>query len=576
MGHVSGIGKIAKAIFEAINKLSNKVTIRIRILGLIITIIISVIAIVAGTTYTIGKSSLQSTTKNQLNNSIRFVQNQITLLSGAYTSREFSDKLGYVIAKEQASFIEEGLDAVIYLYKPTGEVVDLKNVNAETQEKVNLPKEFTEEAVKNKTGSLDLTIDGVQKTVSYGYILEKDWIYTVAVTKASYMKMVYRLQTATLVSGIISIILAVILTLVGTKDIISAIKKMHKTVSEFGKGNLTIRSRKINGGPELKELSENLNIMFENFESSIKEINASIAELSCSSNELIHISTKTDENIGFISDITQNMAQDTQQQQAFTVSMSNATDKVINTVADIADKIERTEVTSQEMVGTVQNGFNLINELNAKINLIEEGSRNTLDYIVKLNEKSNDIDKIANTIKSISAQTKLLSFNASIEAAKAGEFGLGFNVVAGEIQKLAQICAQSAYDVGEIIKVIHSDTQQVIESAESGMSITRAGIELVDDTDKAFRDILQKVSETHENISDIAKNASSISEEIHNFSQNEERILNAISSTAENCQEVASTVEDHRQFSTEISKSASKLQKLADNLNRFKGNFKTA
>lgn len=576
MSNKLSLGKIHRMLDTGSKKISNKVSIRLRILGLFITIIIAVIGIVAGTTYNIGKNSVESITKNQLNNSVRFVQNQITLLSGAYTSREFLDKLSYVLAKEQASFNEAGLDAVIYLYKPTGEAIDLKNANAQTQNKVNLPEAFINEALKNKTGSTDINLDGELKTVSYGYIIEKDWIYTVAVTKSSYMKMVYKLQTAAFISGIISILLAVILTLLGTKDIISSIKKMRKTVSEFGKGNLTTRNKKVSGGPELKELSENLNIMFENFETSIKDINGSIAELSFSSDELIKISEKTDENYIFISNITQDMAQDTQQQQEFTMSMSEAAKKVINTIANITDKIEKAEKTSQEMVVTVENGFSLINELKEKINLIEADSRHTLDYIINLNKRSNDIDAIANTIKGISAQTKLLSLNASIEAAKAGEFGQGFNVVAGEIQKLAQICAQSAYEVGEIIKTIHIDTKQVIESAENGIKITRDGTEIVSNTDKAFKAILERVSGTHEHIMDIANNASSISNEIHNFARNEEKILEAITSTAENCQEVASTVEDHKQFSSAISKSASKLQKVAANLNRLKDNFKTA
>lgn len=564
-------------IFSAdTKKISDKISIRMRILGLFITIIILAIGIVAGTTYYIGKNSLESITKNQLNNSVRFVENEITLLSGAYTSREFSDKLGYVLTKEQASFNETGLDALVYLYKPTGEAVDLKNVNAESGNKVALPKAFIDEAVKNKTGNTDLILDGKLKTVSYGYILEKDWIYTVAVTKTSYMKIVYQLQMAALISGVISVLLAIILSLFGTKEIISSIKRMHKNVLEFGKGNLTIRNKGINGGPELKGLAENLNVMFENFESSIKEINDSVSELSFSSNELTKISAKTDENSGFISDVTQSMAQDTQEQQSFTISMREVTDRIIGTIAHIAEKIEETEKTSRDMVETVENGFNSIKELNDKINLIETGSKHTLDYIVKLNEKSNDIDRIANTIKGISAQTKLLSLNASIEAAKAGEFGLGFNVVAGEIQKLAQISAQSAYEVGEIIKVIHYDTKQVIMSAENGLNLTKDGIGIVGKTDKAFRDILDRVSETHEHILYITDNASNISDELHRFSQNEDKILKAITNTAESCQEVASTAEDHRQFSAEISNSASKLQQLADNLTRLKNKFKTA
>ena len=577
MEFVVKMGEIRNTFVSRLNNVNNRITIRARILVLFLAIIIAVIGIVAGTTYYIGKSNLEKITKAQLNNSVRFVANQITLLSGAYSAREFSDKLGYVLANEQASFNGSGLDAVIYLYKPTGEAIDITNVNAPTDKKTNLPQSFINEAVKNKNGNMDVIIDGVPQSVSYGYIIEKDWFYTVTVTKASSLKMIYQLQLAAAISGVISVLLALFLTLFGTKGIIKSINSIHKTVSKVDDdGDLTVRTKVVNGGPELKNLAKNLNIMLSNFESTISEISAAIAKLTLSSTELIRIAGKTDESSELINGITQKMAQDTQYQQDFTVEMSDATEKIINTIKAIAEKVEETEKTSQVMINTVEKGLESINTLKEKIVLIEEGSKHTLDYIKILYERTNDIDKIANTIKGISDQTKLLSLNAAIEAARAGEFGQGFRVVAGEIQKLALISAQSANEVGDIIKIIHSDTKQVITSAQDGMDMTKEGIEIVGETDTAFNVILEKVSGTHEKIIVIASNASSISDEIHNFVQTEEKMLKMIMNTAENCQEVAATAEDHRELSSDISASAKNLQGLADKLNILKDTFKTA
>ncbi len=550
-------------------------TIRIRILALFLVIITGALAVVAGTTYYMGKNNLESITRNQLSNSVRTVIDQISLLSGAYTSRQFSDKLGYVLAGEQASFNAAGYEAKIYLVNSSGFEIDRSNVNADATTRSNLPDAFISEALKNKKGNASLTIGGKATIVSYGYILEKDWIYAVAVTESSYLKTIYKLQLVTLLSGILSLIAAFFFSLIGTGGIVKAIKSLNMTVSAADKGDFTVRAKVSHGGPELKVLADNFNVMLTNFESMLGEISVSIEELNNASRELGGIFGTTDESASYMHTITQKMAEDAVNQEESLYKIKESTGRIISTIQNITIQVENAAKASDVMMAAVHEGLNSIGELEMKMTSIEEVSKNTLNLIKVLETRTNDINKFTNTITGISAQTKLLSFNASIEAARAGEFGAGFSVVAKEIQKLAQISAQSASEVSQIVKEIGNDTGAVLEIASLGMNISREGSEITQKTDRAFNTIMEKVSETHEHISHISSNTSVIAENINSFSDSIGNISDMILNTTKNSQEVASTVEDHRNLSSGITISANNLQTMANKLNTLKDKYRT-
>lgn len=160
------------------------VKIRTRILALFLILITAAIAIVTGVTYTVGKDNLENMISNQLNNSVRSIANQISLLNSAYSSKEFSRKLNYVLTSELSSYKRAGYDTDIYLLHADGTFVDITNTNRKTDKKANLPDNLLKSAIKEKRGSMKIKLDGNDVTVAFGYILEKDWVYAVSVKKS--------------------------------------------------------------------------------------------------------------------------------------------------------------------------------------------------------------------------------------------------------------------------------------------------------------------------------------------------------------------------------------------------------
>lgn len=569
------MSKLFSTSLLRLNKFTQKLGIRARILSLFLAIITFAVITVASTTYYIGKNNLENMIYAQTDNSVRFVIDQITLLTGAYNSKQFSSKLAYVLVSEQVSFRSAGFDAKIYLLNSDGYEININDVNEVTEKKPDLPDSFVKSLLLSKKGKAAVKIKGELNAVSYGYIIEKDWIYVVSVTKSSYMKPIYLLQIVTLISGILAIILAFIFSFIGTRGLVNTVKELNKTVALVDKGNLSERVIGSGGGPEMKSLTRRFNLMLTNFESLMQEIGESIVNLKSSSEILTSISKESDESTTYIHGLTQQMAAGSIQQEEFLNKIKESSNKIVTTISNISLQIQDTSIASSIMLNTVHDGLKAIKSLDEKIIDIEEVSNSTVNHINVLEKRTTAINKITNTIKGISHQTKLLSLNASIEAARAGEFGAGFSVVAYEIQKLAESSAKSAYEVAEIIKDIKLDTSAVLEIASRGKRISHEGTQIAAKTGSAFKMILEKVSETHEHVSFISSNASSIASNISIYTENIEKVSNIITETVHNSQEVASTMESHQNLSSAISSSALNLQHMAVKLNELKDEFIT-
>lgn len=540
--------------------------IRTRILGIFLVIIVFGISVVAVTTALIGQKTLETMVKNQLNNSVRFVTDQISLLTDAYTSKQFSQKLGYVLAGEQASFKQAHMDAHIYLIDSKGMEIDRADVNKEPIAKSDLPDGIIAKAIKDKGGSFDFAAGSGAKTVSFGYIADRGWLYAVAVSKSSYLKLVYNLQLAAAVSGVVSVLFAFFLSFLGTKGMIGTINELNKTVRLADEGDLSVRVKAGSGGPEMRELGRNLNIMLSNFGDTLREIGISIQVLNGSSSELTMIAEKTGNATSHIHALISDMLGGFTEQKGSIEEISAAKGRLVSEVENIRLKIEDTGAISGVMVNSVYAGQEFIKKLNDKIYEMEQISDRIVEHVKILDSKSNRIYKIVNTMTGISDQTKLLALNAAIEAARAGEHGRGFAVVAEEIQKLAASSSRSSAEVAAILKDIEKNTQEVLSIASDSKSLTHEGVDMSVSTNREFEAIQNRVAETDAHIHSISESASGIVSVMEDFINASENLTEIVNAAMSNTEEVASVTDQNQKLSNIVMESAQKLQDISQKL----------
>lgn len=553
-----------------ISSRKRSLSIRSRILGMFLIIILVSISAVSAINYSEGRKNIENIMKTQLDNSVRFVTDKITLLTGAYTSKEFSGELNHVIVSEKASFLQNGIEPLIYIIDSSGVVVALDNA----AQKSILPEAFIKKIIQLRNGNSEITLNNKLMSVSFGHIIEKDWFYIIAVPKSSYMKAVEKQLILTVITGTVAIFLAFILSYLGSRSLIKDIKNIFKTASVAATGNLTVRSAACHGGSETKVLAEGFNNMLSNFEKLIKELGASIEELSTAGIQLDEMARKSKESSTHAYSLTAEMSASSQEQDNILEKVSESSKSILHTMEKIIGQVNEATLSSSSMLETIDTGLSAVKNLNNKISEIEKVSDTTMNEIELMQSHSKEIANILDVIKRISNQTKLLSLNASIEAAKAGEFGLGFNVVADEIKKLAESCTQSANDVGNIIKELYTSMEAVVKIALKSRSLSHEGADIACKTSDVFEMISQKVSKTDQNIRVISSNTGIITNNISIYTENVGKIEEIVSHISAVSQETAVIAENNHNFSEDVLKSANNLLNMSNGLKEIKKEFK--
>jgi methyl-accepting chemotaxis protein len=184
------------------------------------------------------------------------------------------------------------------------------------------------------------------------------------------------------------------------------------------------------------------------------------------------------------------------------------------------------------------------------------------ETVRELGRSSDQIGEIIGVIEDIANQTNLLALNAAIEAARAGEQGRGFAVVADEVRKLAERTTKATKEISGMIKKIQSDTTGAVASMEEGTSEVERGIGLADKAGASLQEIVgvsQKVTDMVAQIAAASEEQSASSEQI---SKNVEAISKVTSETAQGTQQIARAAED--------------LNRLTENLQRLIGTFTVA
>ncbi|MCB6184985.1 methyl-accepting chemotaxis protein [Leeia sp. TBRC 13508] len=327
-----------------------------------------------------------------------------------------------------------------------------------------------------------------------------------------------KVKSSTL-SLVIILLPVLVFVLLIIRSITSRLSILSNAMSEIRQKNDLTLQVGLRGKDELTSLSTDFNTLLVYFRDVVGKMNVASSRLT--------------EEAHHLADTASQVKKSTANQSESAHAMASVTEEISVTVHQIAEHTKDAETVANESANSAQHGAEVIHDAVEEIMTISSKANGTARYVEQMLAQSEKVFDVVRVIKEVADQTNLLALNAAIEAARAGEAGRGFAVVADEVRKLAERTTHSTVEISTLVTEIRegfalaaTEMQGVVDSVEKGVSLAdKAAIAITDITDGA-KEVIRIVSEIADSLNEQSSAIGDIASQVERIADESAQIDN--------------------------------------------------
>jgi methyl-accepting chemotaxis protein len=348
-----------------------------------------------------------------------------------------------------------------------------------------------------------------------------------------------------LISTLLALLVGIIAALVITRQITRPIQETLAVVERIASGDLS-HNIQVTRRDELGVLQQGIQRMGTTLRELISGIRDGVTQIASAAEELSAVTEQTSAGVN--------------SQKIETDQVATAMHEMTATVQEVARNAEQASLAAADADGQARAGDKVVAEAIAQIERLAAEVARSTDAMTHLQQESNKIGSVMDVIKAVAEQTNLLALNAAIEAARAGEAGRGFAVVADEVRGLAQRTQKSTEEIEGLVAGLQNGTQQVAMVMNNSRSLTDSSVELT-----------RKAGVSLENITRTVSNIQSMNQQIAAAAEQQSAVAEEISRSIVNVRDVS---EQTATASDETAKSSVELARLGSQLQQMVSHFR--